>query len=286
MFNKTFACYVPAHFNPPHSIQGQAFRTSFNTRSTMSEPNHNDSSTASVAPTLTLTVEPNSEWRFELEEGEALAVRLLPPSPPPNLPSDDSEFISDPSPVYIHSQPLPGGATWYPLYGELKSSLWFPYGGDLEICSSLIGEGPAEGKAPSTSYTSTSSILPKVRNLHLALEYRRIMVKRALAMSDSIKSENGTTAPAGEASNQSPSSPLRDSRTWAHRIMVVGPANSGKSTLMKNLVNLTLGSGLNWTPGVVSLDPGDVSFFFVLLTPYLSVHWGPRFVHRTIQGMI
>lgn len=41
--------------------------------------------------------------------------------------------------------------------------------------------------------------------------------------------------------------------------MVVGPPCSGKTTVIKNLVNLALGSGLGWTPGMIGLDPSSVS---------------------------
>jgi ATPase subunit of ABC transporter with duplicated ATPase domains len=43
------------------------------------------------------------------------------------------------------------------------------------------------------------------------------------------------------------------------RVMVIGPANSGKSTMVKGLLNLAVGSGMGWSPGVVGLDSGTVS---------------------------
>lgn len=45
--------------------------------------------------------------------------------------------------------------------------------------------------------------------------------------------------------------------------MVLGPASSGKSTMVKNLVNLATGSGMGWAPAVVGLDPGNVSGFLL-----------------------
>ncbi len=41
--------------------------------------------------------------------------------------------------------------------------------------------------------------------------------------------------------------------------MVLGPPSSGKSTVVKNLVNMALGSGVGWYVGVVGLDPASVS---------------------------
>jgi len=43
--------------------------------------------------------------------------------------------------------------------------------------------------------------------------------------------------------------------------MVIGPANSGKSTMVKGLLNLAVGSGMGWSPGVVGLDSGTVSVY-------------------------
>lgn len=42
--------------------------------------------------------------------------------------------------------------------------------------------------------------------------------------------------------------------------MVVGPASSGKTSVVKALTNLALGTGMGWTPGVIGLDPASVSF--------------------------
>ena len=68
-------------------------------------------------------------------------------------------------------------------------------------------------------------------SIHLALERERILAKRAIAKGDKGK---------GPA------------------IMVMGPACSGKSTVVKSLVNMALGSGMGWSPGVVGLDPANV----------------------------
>ena len=41
--------------------------------------------------------------------------------------------------------------------------------------------------------------------------------------------------------------------------MVLGPPSSGKTSVVKNLVNMALGSGIGWTPAIVGLDPASVS---------------------------
>lgn len=40
--------------------------------------------------------------------------------------------------------------------------------------------------------------------------------------------------------------------------MVVGPASSGKTSTVKALTNMALGTGMGWTPVVVGLDPASV----------------------------
>jgi polyribonucleotide 5'-hydroxyl-kinase len=42
------------------------------------------------------------------------------------------------------------------------------------------------------------------------------------------------------------------------RIMVVGPPCSGKTSVVKALTNMALGTGMGWTPTVVGLDPSSV----------------------------
>jgi hypothetical protein len=41
--------------------------------------------------------------------------------------------------------------------------------------------------------------------------------------------------------------------------MVLGQPSSGKTTVVKNLVNMALSSGMGWNVGVASLDPSSVS---------------------------
>ncbi|WWD18985.1 hypothetical protein CI109_103442 [Kwoniella shandongensis] len=152
-----------------------------------------------------LELEAGSEWRFELEADENIAVRVL-----------------SPDPVFINSCELPP-ATWYPLYRHLKSSLYAPKPARIEVAPSL----------PASQYTSTSTTQPQLLNLHLALERCRILARRSAGPS--------------EGSQAGP------------RVMILGPPSSGKSTVVKNLVNLALGSGMGWTPGVIGLDPSSPS---------------------------
>lgn len=45
--------------------------------------------------------------------------------------------------------------------------------------------------------------------------------------------------------------------------MVLGPPSSGKTAVVKNLVNMALGSGMGWNMGVVGLDPASVSYLIM-----------------------
>jgi polyribonucleotide 5'-hydroxyl-kinase len=44
------------------------------------------------------------------------------------------------------------------------------------------------------------------------------------------------------------------------RVMVLGPPSSGKTAVVKNLVNMALGSGMGWNMGVIGLDPSSVGW--------------------------
>jgi polyribonucleotide 5'-hydroxyl-kinase len=44
--------------------------------------------------------------------------------------------------------------------------------------------------------------------------------------------------------------------------MVVGPSSSGKTSTVKALTNMALGTGMGWTPCIVGLDPASVSLLF------------------------
>ncbi|KAJ9093607.1 hypothetical protein QFC19_008274 [Naganishia cerealis] len=150
-----------------------------------------------------------TEWRFELEENEAVAVRVSSKACCGFIPSGGfslqagveadghvwrSKRVLSPDPVFINSQEIPPN-TWYPLYGDLKAAIWSPLpGGRIE--ETLAQRDDNDGM--------------------------------------DMDAESGP------------------------RLMVLGPANAGKSTMIKNLVNLALGSGMGWAPAVVSLDPSNI----------------------------
>ncbi|KAG7530491.1 hypothetical protein FFLO_04981 [Filobasidium floriforme] len=164
--------------------------------------------------TVTYDLEAGMEWRFELEQGEAIAVR-----------------VTSEEPIYINYQEIPPN-TWYPLYGDLRAAIWSPSPGQIEVSS-----------APSTAYTSLSSTFPFILSVHLALERRRILAKRNI----NARIDYGQDGQDEKVLSEQERGP---------RVMVLGPANSGKSTMIKGLLNLAVGSGMGWSPGVIGLDPG------------------------------
>jgi polyribonucleotide 5'-hydroxyl-kinase len=79
-------------------------------------------------------------------------------------------------------------------------------------------------------------------NLHVALEKMRVR---------SLFTLTGSSLTPGE-----PTSNARPSE--APRVLVIGPANSGKTTLCKILVNYCVRAGQGWSPILANIDPGDV----------------------------
>jgi polyribonucleotide 5'-hydroxyl-kinase len=77
-------------------------------------------------------------------------------------------------------------------------------------------------------------------NVHLALEKMRV---RALS------SYRGSPLPHGPDIEADPEPP---------RVLVLGPENSGKTTMCKILTNYAVRAGQGWTPMYVNTDPSEV----------------------------
>ena len=142
--------------------------------------------------------------------------------------------VQSSEPVYINSEELPP-VTWYPLCRNLKAAIYAPTPAKLEgqlifphnnHCPRLI----PVSSLPVSQYTSNSTTQPALISLHVALERLRILAKRS-----------------------------PDPNASGPRVMVLGPPSSGKTSVVKSLANMALGSGLGWTPGIIGLDPASVS---------------------------
>lgn len=79
-------------------------------------------------------------------------------------------------------------------------------------------------------------------NLVLALEQMRVRALRAFHGSPPSSEE-------GPDPDPDPQPP---------RVLVLGPANSGKTTLSKMLINYAVRMGQSWNPVLVNVDPGEV----------------------------
>lgn len=121
------------------------------------------------------------------------------------------------------------------------------------------GAGTANNKTlipvtslPASQYASTSTTQPQLISLHLALERLRILSRRSLSTSNGNGQANATASPSsnGHGINGARRGP---------RVMVLGPPSSGKTSVVKNLVNMAVGSGMGWNVGVAGLDPASVS---------------------------
>ncbi len=88
----------------------------------------------------------------------------------------------------------------------------------------------------SSDYQSEETPMKAYGNLHIAFEQMRV---RALA---ELRDAPGRT----------------DYRNQPPRVLVLGPSNSGKTTVCKILVNYAVRSGQGWTPLVANIDPAEV----------------------------
>lgn len=78
-------------------------------------------------------------------------------------------------------------------------------------------------------------------NVHIALESIRVRALRAL---------HGSPPPPGVEENGNSSEPPR--------VLIMGPENSGKTSVCKILTNYAVRAGQGWAPLLVNTDPGEV----------------------------
>ena len=83
-------------------------------------------------------------------------------------------------------------------------------------------------------------------NVHLALEKMRV---RALS------AHRGSPLPSGPEQEVDPDPP---------RVLVLGPENSGKTTVCKILTNYAVRAGQGWSPMYVNTNPSEVCVFVSL----------------------
>lgn len=92
---------------------------------------------------------------------------------------------------------------------------------------------------PSTEYVSDETPMYAYANVHIALEKMRIRAQCAL---------DGSPQPPGEDEGYDPEPP---------RVLVLGPENSGKTTVCKILTNYAVRAGQDWVPVYVNVNPSE-----------------------------
>ncbi|EPS95186.1 hypothetical protein FOMPIDRAFT_1054431 [Fomitopsis schrenkii] len=162
------------------------------------------------ANTRQWNLDPCTEYRFELDPGTTLAIKL----------------------IYGHAEifgaELADGATY--LFGlECKAAVYTWQGCTIEI------------SLPSTEYVSDETPMHAYANVHLALEQMRVRALRAMHGSPPSSDDEGSA----------------DANPEPPRVLILGPENSGKTTVAKILVNYAVRTGQEWTPMLVNTDPGE-----------------------------
>ena len=110
---------------------------------------------------------------------------------------------------------------------------------------------------PSTEYVSDETPMSAYGNVHLALEAMRV---RAL---DKAKSSGSGNANAYNADSSGVEPP---------RVLILGPENSGKTTLAKILLNYATRTAQNRCPMFVNVDPSEVRYLLFLFSHTFSRH--------------
>ncbi|KAF8323070.1 Clp1-domain-containing protein [Clavulina sp. PMI_390] len=155
------------------------------------------------------SLEPNAEYRFELEADASLAVKLV----------QGSAEVFGAEMAIGH----------YYLFGaELKSAVFSWQGCTLEITAA--------------EYVSDETPMVPYMNLHLALEQTRVLASRA------------------SRNSPPPSSNHDHANAVPPRVLIIGPENSGKTSVTKILTNYAVRSPASWTPIVANLDTNDGGF--------------------------
>jgi polyribonucleotide 5'-hydroxyl-kinase len=93
---------------------------------------------------------------------------------------------------------------------------------------------------PSTEYVSEETPMAAYANVHIAFEQMRVRALRIV---------HGSPASDDDA----------NANAEPPRVLVLGPENSGKTTVCKILTNYTVRAGQNWSPVLVNVDPSEVS---------------------------
>ncbi|OCH84996.1 Clp1-domain-containing protein [Obba rivulosa] len=162
------------------------------------------------APSREWVLEPQTEYRFELDPGSSLAVKLI---------RGHAEIFGA---ELVEGKP-------YVFGSECKAAVYTWQGCTLEM------------RQPSTEYVSEETPMSAYANVHLALEQMRVRALRVVHGSPPSSDEEANF-------NANPEPP---------RVLVVGPENSGKTSVCKILANYAIRMGQGWSPMLVNVDPSE-----------------------------
>jgi len=184
---------------------------------------------------------PRSEYRIELDSNESVAIRFI-----------SNALTGHYGDAEVFGAPLVAGTQerWYTFGNEAKFAISTWGGAEIEI----IGQASTEYMAdePSLFYTYGA-------NLHLNLERARLRAREQLRTDNLLLQQleeldvNMYKVPPSFDSDGplDPRDPYR-AAGQGPRVMVVGPASAGKSTLIRFLANYALRS-----PALASVKEGE-----------------------------
>ncbi|KAI6127761.1 Pre-mRNA cleavage complex II protein Clp1-domain-containing protein [Pisolithus croceorrhizus] len=169
----------------------------------------------SQADTKEWVLEPETEYRFELDPGTSLAIKVCQ--------SNNGQLSRGNAEIF--GAELAEGKTY--LFGfECKAAVFTWQG-----CTIVM-------RQPSTEYVSEETPMGAYANLHMAFEQMRVRALSALHGSPVPDDDHGAN----------PEPP---------RVLVLGPENSGKTTICKILANYAVRVGQNRCPILVNADPSE-----------------------------
>ncbi|CCM00528.1 uncharacterized protein FIBRA_02562 [Fibroporia radiculosa] len=172
------------------------------------KPNPLGSEGSSAVHVRQWQLEPETEYRFELDPGNSLAIKLV-----------DGQ-------AEIFGAELAEGSIY--VFGmECKAAVYTWQGCTIEMTS--------------TEYISEETPMNAYANVHLALEQMRVRALRVIHGSPPSDDDEADMDP-------NPEPP---------RVLVLGPENSGKTTVSKILVNYAVRMGQDWNPIFANVDPGE-----------------------------
>ncbi|PWN20724.1 hypothetical protein BCV69DRAFT_312675 [Microstroma glucosiphilum] len=173
------------------------------------------------------TLPPRSEYRFELEAGERLAIRLVPDT-------GDAEIFG--------AELLPREDKWYTFGDEAKGCICSWKGCTIEIVP-----------PPSAAYLSLepSPTFSSYTTLHLHLEKARAQARQHIRTAPQLIHDLRLSS---ESEDQD--ADVYRPEAQGPRILILGPESSGKTSLAKLLCNYALRSPATTSTGYEEVEEG------------------------------